>query len=238
MTDKSHLLRFGYAPGNYWFVCPDCGDKQAVGDKRATRCEACAESLHAQITSVEAVADKHRAMTTLPEEAVKAAQNELSRIISEWERNREFLNVSPEAKKNFMRRQASALSALEPSAARELALEQAAHECEKRGAVTSADAIRALSSPDHADAGKVEGDGWLPIESAPKDGSVILVYREDAGVFTAHYVEEDAHLSSPMNPPEGDFYWFSTAGDDLTNDMPTYWRSLPLAPASEGTSNV
>ncbi|MCH6203889.1 hypothetical protein L3V16_08535 [Brucella ciceri] len=86
---------------------------------------------------------------------------------------------------------------------------------------------------DEADAGKVEGDGWLPIESAPKDGTVILVYREDAGVFTAHYVEEDAHLSSPMNPPEGDFYWFSTSGDDLTNDMPTHWRPLPSAP-SEG----
>ncbi|ERL99758.1 hypothetical protein Q644_08985 [Brucella intermedia 229E] len=55
---------------------------------------------------------------TLPEEAVKAAQSELSRIIGEWERNREFFNVTPpEAKKNFIRRQASALSALEPSAA-------------------------------------------------------------------------------------------------------------------------
>ena len=51
----------------------------------------------------------------------------------------------------------SDLSALEPSAARELALEEAARECEKRGAVTSADAIRALSSPDHADAGKTAG---------------------------------------------------------------------------------
>lgn len=158
------------------------------------------------------------------------------------------------------------LSALEPSAARELALEDSFRKgleaaCEVIDAHSEYDLqlccngrecgccgttvhqsmqhyIRSLSSPDHADAGKVEGDGWLPIESAPKDGSVILVYREDAGVFTAHYVEEDAHLSSPMNPPEGDFYWFSTAGDDLTNDMPTYWRSLPLAPASEGTSNV
>ncbi|MCH4543158.1 hypothetical protein [Ochrobactrum sp. A-1] len=72
-TDKSHLLRFGYAPGNYWFVCKDCGDKQAVGDKRATRCYACAETLYSQVSSVEAVADKHRAITTLPEEAVKAA---------------------------------------------------------------------------------------------------------------------------------------------------------------------
>ncbi|WP_226623119.1 hypothetical protein [Brucella anthropi] len=84
-------------------------------------------------------------------------------------------------------------------------------------------------------AGKlVEGDGgWQSMDTAPEDGTVILVYRDDAGVFTAHYVEEDAHLSSPMNPPEGDFYWFSTGGDDLSNDMPTHWRPLPSAPSQE-----
>lgn len=71
---------------------------------------------------------------------------------------------------------------------------------------------------------------WQPIETAPKDGSVILVYRDDQGVFTAHYVEEDAHLSNAMNPPEGDYYWFSTGGDDLTNEMPTHWMPLPPAP--------
>ncbi len=69
--------------------------------------------------------------------------------------------------------EARILSALEPSAARELALEEAAkllerEACELDGLVDSvshhlrskARAIRALSSPDHANAGKVEGDGW------------------------------------------------------------------------------
>lgn len=119
----------------------------------------------------------------LPEEAVKAAQSELSRIISEWERNREFLNVSPEAKKNFMRRQASSLSALEPSAARELAFYEGDDICARLEGLASwldgsqhskwcgrkevpihgysgegklvraaIAAIRALSSPDNADA--------------------------------------------------------------------------------------
>jgi len=83
------------------------------------------------------------------------------------------------------------------------------------------DAIRAL--PDA---------GWRDIESAPETGETILAYRSDAGVFTAHYVEDDAHLSSPMNPPEGECYWFTTGGDDLTDDMPTHWMPLPPPPES------
>ncbi len=73
MTDKSHLLGFGYAPGEYGHgKCDDC-EQSFIGDKYARRCEACAETLYSQVSSVEAVADKHRAMTTVPEEAVKAA---------------------------------------------------------------------------------------------------------------------------------------------------------------------
>jgi hypothetical protein len=71
---------------------------------------------------------------------------------------------------------------------------------------------------------------WQPFHTAPETGEVILVYRSDAGVFTAHYVEEDAHLSSVMNPPEGDFFWFSTSGEDLTDDLPTHWMHLPSPP--------
>ena len=74
-------------------------------------------------------------------------------------------------------------------------------------------------------------DGWEDMSSAPETGETILVYRPDAGVFTAHYVEEDAHLSSAMNPPEGDFFWFTTGGEDLTDDMPTHWRPLPAPPS-------
>lgn len=73
MTDKSHLLRFGYAPGRYWFVCSDC-EQKFYGDKFARRCETCAGILYSQVSSVEAVADKHRtAPMTIPEQAVLAA---------------------------------------------------------------------------------------------------------------------------------------------------------------------
>ncbi|MDR6431980.1 hypothetical protein [Brucella pseudogrignonensis] len=40
------LRAFGYAPGNYWFVCGECGNKQAVGAKRSTRCDSCAHSAY------------------------------------------------------------------------------------------------------------------------------------------------------------------------------------------------
>lgn len=76
------------------------------------------------------------------------------------------------------------------------------------------------------------GGGWRDAGSVPEDGSVILAYRPDAGVFTAHYVEEDAHLSSLANPPEGDCYWFTTNGDDLTGDMFTHWQPLPVPPTA------
>ncbi|MFV0800604.1 hypothetical protein EGJ57_04680 [Brucella anthropi] len=79
--------------------------------------------------------------------------------------------------------EAHILSALEPSAARELALEEHLQAIEQQLVVnlgyfhdekrilletlqshitTRIAAIRVLSSPDHADAGKVEGDGWKP----------------------------------------------------------------------------
>lgn len=84
------------------------------------------------------------------------------------------------------------LSALEPSTARELALEEAARKAQKAIAAILASgglesdkwwddlvsaqqslaaAIRAISSPDHADAGKVEGDGWLPTHRHKKRGT-------------------------------------------------------------------
>lgn len=121
----------------------------------------------------------------------------------------------------------------EPSAARDLALEEAArwHESEAEGYeaeiggtdVTglllakehriSAIAIRSLSSPDHADAGKVEGDGWMPIESAPKDGGFLAANSTE--VWAAW------HYDSPN--------WHARYGSRGA----THWRPLPSAPSQE-----
>lgn len=150
-----------------------------------------------------------------------------------------------------------------PSAARELALDvefatiramiycyegDSAQAFEAQKALAKIDAaIRTLSSQDHADAGKVEGDGWLPIESAPKDGTWFLAYRPepDGGTW-------DRLCIVCWSAEEDDFVWpddtFDIYRDDLS-DMDdrgflkfdtysscgsfTHWRPLPSAP-SEG----
>lgn len=77
-----------------------------------------------------------------------------------------------------------------------------------------------LSSPDHADAGKVEGDGWLPIESAPNNNA-ILVHYDDGNI---ELISADDNM----------FSWIAyTVKEDFCT-KPTHWRPLPSAPASEG----
>jgi len=88
---------------------------------------------------------------------------------------------------------------------------------------------RALSSPDHADAGKVEGDGWLPIESAPKDGTVIDLWSDEYGRLT------DCYWGSPMAYEGGETGWVHAHSNEWAEspDEFVHWRPLPSAP-SEG----
>lgn len=80
--------------------------------------------------------------------------------------------------------------------------------------------LRALltPSPDHADAGKDEGDGWLPIDSAPKDGTAILAYQ--AGRYFKCWMECDQY--------EGGYFW---QDEEDSEPSPTHWRPLPSAPS-------
>lgn len=161
--------------------------------------------------------------------------------------------------------EARILSALEPSAARELALDvefatiramiycyegDSAQAFEAQKALAKIDAaIRALSSPDHAEAGKVEGDGWRPIESAPKDGTPVLIaWQAVASVrgekqwfqTVAHY--DDSFEIAGYDEETGDAHkrgaWTdgavaSWAYEEIREISPTHWRPLPSAP-SEG----
>lgn len=81
--------------------------------------------------------------------------------------------------------------------------------------------------------------GWLPIDSAPKDGTEILAWREDCGKFIASYTSADAF---PLTQAELDAYdeatlfakdWF-TQWPDATrldgSEVPTLWQPLPADP--------
>lgn len=62
------------------------------------------------------------------------------------------------------------------------------------------------------------GDAWQPIETAPKDGCHILLYRLDIQ-FVGYYAEAGWVISAPnlslMVPP------------------PTHWQPLPKPPTGE-----
>lgn len=70
-----------------------------------------------------------------------------------------------------------------------------------------------------------------PVNPAPKDGTVILVYRRDQGVFTAHFVAANEIIGVDGDEPQ----WWSTDGQDLIGDlMPTHWYALPAPPVLDG----
>ncbi len=68
---------------------------------------------------------------------------------------------------------------------------------------------------------------WQPFDTALKDGTVIVVYRQDAGVFTARYISEYDATGRGSSEP----CWFTEDGEDLTGYLPTLWQLLPAPPA-------
>lgn len=46
-VDFQHLIKYGYAPGNYMSMCRTCDEIHIDLDKRAINCRTCAESLYA-----------------------------------------------------------------------------------------------------------------------------------------------------------------------------------------------
>ena len=71
--------------------------------------------------------------------------------------------------------------------------------------------------------------GWQPIETAPKDGTVILAYLKVDGVVQAHFVSPAEMLASD----DDERRWFTTDGQGLTARNLTHWMPLPEPPKSE-----
>jgi hypothetical protein len=91
-------------------------------------------------------------------------------------------------------------------------------------------------------------DGWRPIETAPKDGTEILGWREDCGVLMVRYT--NANALSTMTDKERDELdeeslfaedWFGGDSEQSGfrlegNEVPTHWRPLPADPAAASPS--
>jgi hypothetical protein len=65
-----------------------------------------------------------------------------------------------------------------------------------------------------------KADQWLPIESAPKDGTRIIVFRPTAKLGCV--VSEDYWV-------EGMACWWRS----FTKEQPTHWRPLPAPPEAK-----
>ena len=90
-------------------------------------------------------------------------------------------------------------------------------------------------------AGEDARDGWQPIETAPKDGTEILLWREDCGQFIGAYTSYDAYASEREceELDEASLFqkdWFGAGipwGMERMegSDVPTHWMPLPPPPA-------
>ncbi|MGH6775924.1 MazG-like family protein [Brucella tritici] len=87
------------------------------------------------------------------------------------------------------------------------------------------DAIQGFIS----DAGKVEGDGWRPISSAPKDGTVIDLWSDEYGRLT------DCYWGAPMAYEGGETGWVHAHSNEWAESPDEFvcWRPLPTHPSSE-----
>lgn len=187
-------------------------------------------------------------MHNIPEEAVKAACD-----ACKLEDDR----LSGIGMMRALEAAAPFLSVQVASAARELALEEAAryHDKEaeyystRNGALDGvpfklvahshrlyAAAIRTLSSPGPSDAGKVDGDGWLPIDETSKSGRIVRIAynRDDVTMADAFYRDGKWHAAcvfyrSGVGKPPYEF-----REHKVLENLVFAYRNLPSAPASEG----
>lgn len=77
----------------------------------------------------------------------------------------------------------------------------------------------------------MDSNGWRPIESAPKDGSYILVSNTDAGVaWVAAYCNTSTSGYEPANPWMCMMLNLRHAKKRYASTIPTHWMPLPEPP--------
>jgi len=81
---------------------------------------------------------------------------------------------------------------------------------------------------------------WQPIETAPKDGTDILVmyiHISTQCVFNAFWIKHEEGLNEPEDEGWWSYVW-SEVGRTLLTDKqtPTYWMPLPQPPEKEASN--
>ena len=85
---------------------------------------------------------------------------------------------------------------------------------------------------------KVLVDGWQPMNTAPKDGTEILVWRDDSGSFIARHTdgygvipehEQDEEWCTEETL-EHEGWWSDAYGWQEGPETPTHWMPIPTGP--------
>jgi hypothetical protein len=89
------------------------------------------------------------------------------------------------------------------------------------------------------------GDGWREIESAPKDGTPVWLYRGDCDAFLGRWIapvdfmtadELEEHNIPDAIAEEADWFFSDfVAGGRVVDGAPTHWRPLPSPPSGRET---
>lgn len=80
---------------------------------------------------------------------------------------------------------------------------------------------------------------WQPIETAPKDGTEIIGFRPDQGVFVFRWAWMEEFVPKDQNGDPTEDYddafacWWHDRWDWLEGELrPTHWMPLPAPPAA------
>ena len=66
---------------------------------------------------------------------------------------------------------------------------------------------------------------WQPIETAPKDGTVVLIFQQDRSNFGGRGIAAGRFMEPPWDG------WWGTCGDSIICMRPTHWQPLPEPPS-------